>query len=533
MMPRAFLIIFALLWATGASAEWREARSNNFIVDSDASEAQLRAFTAKLEKFHFILRAMHNITRSPPPNRLRVYLLRNIDAVQRSLGGAGGVAGYSIFDARQPILVGTTAGGGQYSYGLDPEPILLHEYAHHFMYYYFPATYPTWYSEGFAEFWGQTQIEDNDVVRVGAPAEVRFRSFEGNRWMPIDRILAARSYGDARGDVDLIYAEGWLLNRYLFTNHERAGQLANYLNLINQGHSYEDAMREAFGNDLGALDDALHRFAGQTSFPILDVPFRHIDVGPIEIRAMSPAEAALVYQDIRLSQRIAAREAPAFADEVQAIAAPYPDDPHALLLMAEAQRLAGRTQAATASVDRLLAIDPANPRGLMFKGLLTADALRAAGSTDRVAWDAARLFIARAARAAPDDPYILAAVYEGYADQGLLPPAEAQNALFRALRLAPGDDELRYRVAADFERRDMIADAIAVIRPAALAMRDVGDEGERARREREREEERNAPAGQARHETAREMYARLQARLAGHDAARAPSAAPGRGPGTD
>jgi len=524
-MFRKLLISLGLFLSTAAQAEWREARSNNFLVYSESGEQQLREFTAKLEKFHFILRAMHNITRSPPPNRLHVYLLRNIDAVQRSLGGAAGVAGYSIFHARGPILVGTRQSGGQESYGLDPEPILLHEYAHHFMYGYFPATYPTWYSEGFAEFWGQTRIGENNVVRIGAPAATRFYSFVGNRWMPIDRILAARNYGDARGDVDLIYAEGWLLNRYLFTNGARRGQLTRYLTLINQGRSYEQAMQEAFGADTAALDTELRHFAEQTQFPVLDVPFRPIDVGPIAIRTLRPAEAALIDQEIRLGQEIPAREAAEFARTVSGIAAHYPDDPHALEILVEAQRLAGNAAAATEAVDHLLRIEPDNARGLMHKGLLRAEALAAARSTDDAAWNDARQLLLRANQLAPHDPLILEAYYESFVDQGVLPPAGAQNALFRALQIAPGDEELRYRVAADFEHRDMIPEAIAVIRPTALALREVGDEGERARRRREQEEERNRPAGQARHESAREMLTRLEARQAGHPAPAPASAA--------
>jgi hypothetical protein len=522
-MFRKLLIGLGLLFSTAAQAEWREARSNNFLVYSESGEQQLREFTAKLEKFHFILRAMHNIARNPPPNRLHVYLLRNIDAVQRSLGGAAGVAGYSIFNARGPILVGTRQSGGQNAYMIDPEPILLHEYAHHFMYGYFPATYPTWYAEGFAEFWGQTQISDANVVRIGAPAGNRFYSFQGNRWMPIDRILAARSYADARGDVDLIYAEGWLLNRYLFTNSARSGQLTRYLTLINQGRSYEQAMQEAFGNDIGALDADLRHFAAQSQFPILDVPFRAIDVGEITIRLLRPAETALIAQDIRLGQEIPAREAADFARNVSGIAAHYPDDPFALEILIEAQRLAGNAAAAATAADHLLRIAPDNPRGLMHKGLLQAEALGAAHSTDDAAWDAARQLILRANRLAPTDPLILEAYYDSFVAQNVLPPASAQNAFFRALQLAPGDPELRYRVAADFERRDMIPEAIAVIRPTALALREVGDEGERERHRREQEEERNRPAGQARHETAREMLTRLQARLPAPPASASPS----------
>jgi hypothetical protein len=154
----------------------------------------------------------------------------------------------------------------------------------------------------------------------------------------------------------------------------------------------------------------------------------------------------------------------------------------------------------------------------MQKGLLQAEALAAARSSDDAAWNAARQDILRANRLAPNDPLILEAYYDSFADQNVLPPAGAQNALFHALQLAPGDDELRYRVAADFERRDMIPEAIAVIRPTALALRELGNEGERARRRREEAEERYRLAGQAHHESAREMLTRLEARLAAHPA---------------
>src|SRR5690606_27248766 len=100
----------------------------------------------------------------------------------------------------------------------------LHEYTHHFMYHYFPATYPTWYSEGFAEFWGATRFLDNNVVEVGHPANHRFGSFVQGRWLPIGRLLAAQNYADVP-EVDLLYAEGWLLVRYAWDNPERKRQL--------------------------------------------------------------------------------------------------------------------------------------------------------------------------------------------------------------------------------------------------------------------------------------------------------------------
>ena len=164
-----------------------------------------------------------------------------------------------------------------------------------------------------------------------------------------------------------------------------------------------------------------------------------------------------------------------------------------------------------AAVDRLLAVAPDDARGLMHKAMLEVDALRAAGSSDPAAWQAARDRLRRAHRLQPSDPLPLEALYDSYAVQGGLPPEEAQNALYDALDLAPSDSNLRYKLASDFEQRSMIEEAIAIIRPDAYQAPHEDDETERERRQRERLEDRYRRAGTARRETAREMLERLEA----------------------
>ena len=514
-MIRTLLALIALMVPIGAQAEWREASSPNFVVYSSGSEQHLRESIIRLERFHFILRAMHGITRAPSPVRLKVYLMRNVDDVAASLPyPAFGVNGYYENNARGPFIVGTRMTGGAYMSGLDPEIVLQHEYAHHFMFSYFPATYPTWYTEGFAEFWGTTRLLDDDVFEVGLPSNARLLSLGEDRWMPLDRILAARTYDDAGSQLGLIYAEGWLLLRYLFENRERRGQLERYLNLINRGVTYEEAMNQAFGEGARALNAELRRYSQSPRFNILRVPFRRIEVPPITVRTLRPAEEALLGQEIRLGLGVLQRHAADFATEVRGIASRYPDDPYALAILAEAEMLTDRGEAARAALDRLLAIDPNHARALAWRGQLQVGALRAAGSRDEGAWTGAREPIRRAIQLAPDDPVVLEAYYDSFVTQGVLPPAGAQNALFRALTLAPGDSYLRQKVAADFEQRGMIEDAVTVIKPAAFAMRHGSDESERERRRRERAEERFRMAGRQRGETPREMLTRLEALLA-------------------
>jgi tetratricopeptide (TPR) repeat protein len=509
-----------LMCAPGAAlAEWREATTTNFVVYSEGSEAQLREFATMLEKFDYVLRAYHRVTVPPSPIKLRVYLFPSTAAVGKMAGGEG-VAGYYVSDARGLMMVGSrsrptaavAARSGSTYVPIDSKSVLLHEYTHHFMYQYFPASYPTWYSEGFAEFWGATNILANDVVEVGEPVNYRYGSFQMNRWLPLSKLLTAQSYQDVP-ELDLLYAEGWLLVRYAFENRKQSEQLQAYLKAVNRGATYEQAMKTAFA-DVGALDSQLKEYAGKSKFQVLRLPFKKIEVGPIAVRQVSPAEDAMMEISIELSQGILKREAVEFAGKVRAAAGRFPSDPFALALLSEAERLAGNRDAAVAAADRLVAAAPNDPRGLLMKALAEMDRLKAASSKDPKAWALARQHLVRASRAAPNDPLVLEAFYDSYAGQGIVPPEPAQAALYKAHELAPSDDDLRYKLAADFEKRDMIGEAIAIIRPVAFVLPHRKGESAKEKKRREEREEKNRAAGEMKRETAREMLARLEAKLA-------------------
>lgn len=328
-------LLSASLWTTAARAQWFEARSTNFIVYSEGSRRDAELNAAKLERYHYVLRTFHRIAADRPSNPLRVFLFDRAGDVQEMAGGAG-VAGYYVPDARGLMFVGSRSRGGLGSgdlrsanraLRLDPESTMLHEYAHHFMFQYFPATYPTWYVEGFAEFWGTTRILENDVVEVGLPAEDRVATFDFLTWMPLERMLTIHNYREAPGEnIALLYAQGWLTMRYVFENQARKRQLDTYLRLINQGSSYEQATRQAFP-DLPAFNSELFNYAGGRRFTAIRLPFRAINIGTVAVRELSPAENALLEHEVKLSQGIPQREAATFANEVRAIAARYPTIP--------------------------------------------------------------------------------------------------------------------------------------------------------------------------------------------------------------
>jgi Flp pilus assembly protein TadD len=528
-MFRKTLLALLLCVPAAAQASWLEASSRHFRVYSEGGEDSLRKAITDLEKYDFVLRWASKVTRPASPIKLKVYLLRNTAEVSQSMPFApSGVAGYYTASARGPIAVSTRTGtGGQDE--LSAQGVLFHEYAHHFMFQYFPATYPAWYSEGFAEYYGTTRILDKDVIEVGHAARHRYSSFEDNSWMPVGRMLAAKSYADVGGDLYLMYAQGWLLVHYLSFQKERSGQLAAYLNAINAGVPYEKARDDAFGPGAKKLDAELRDYSGKHRLTALSLPFKPIDVGPIELRPLDEAENALIDEDIALGGGLPRTLAAKFAERVRSKAARYSSSPYALRILVEAERAAGNNAAAQAAVDRWLTLKPKDGLAMMHKAQLQIDSLAAAKSTDPAAWDGARSLIVQASKASPGTPEILLAYYNSFVRQGVAPPAGAQNALVRAFELVPQDEMLRYLVAADFENRGMIQEAVATIKPVAFELHG-SDENAKKKKKEEELREKYRVAGDTRTETPREMLERLEKKLAqmrpagqSRDAAQTPS----------
>jgi hypothetical protein len=494
--------------ARAAEAAWREATSRHFIVYSEGDEESLRKAVTDLEKYDFLLRFVTSTKSSAPPLKLKIYLVRDMEAVADTLPfGGWGVGGYYEGTARGPYAVSFRKGG---TTGFDAQDVLFHEYAHHFMLQNFPATYPSWYIEGFAEYYGATKLLENNVISVGHGQRARYTQMRNSTWLPLRKVLTARSYSDVGDQIGALYSQGWMLVHYFANNKERRGQLQNYLNSINAGKSYEEAMNTAFGPGAEELNKELRAYVNSGRVNTLQLPFKSIDVGEIRLRDLSTAEAALLEHDIALSSGVPANRIGRFVSEVRSITKRHPHDPSALAILVEAERLAGNWTEASAAVERWLAEVPGSPRALMHKGELEAEALKKAGSTNKAAWAAARTHILSAHKAAPKDPLILIAYYNSFVAEGVLPPPGAQNGLVRAFELVPQDEDLRYLLAADFEKRAMIKEAAAVIRPAAFALHAPDDESDFKKKKRARMERKYRLAGEEKRETAREMLMRLE-----------------------
>jgi tetratricopeptide (TPR) repeat protein len=495
MKAAVILGIVAAFSAHAADANWRAYETPHFVIYSESEVARVDDLATRLENYDKLMR-MATGTEEDQPVKVRIYEVESTDDVETAIGQNGsGIAGFYDSNSLGPYLVTPrkTSRAGRY---FTPELVLQHEYAHHFMLQYFPAIYPTWYVEGFAELVGSSMPMDDGRIGYGMPAKHRGHDILAY-WVPLQELLTKEKviYLDT-------YGEGWAVTHFLTFDDERSQQLREYLTALRHGKSMAEAA-EAFG-DLGKLNSDARRYVGAGSFPYrpVKVEIQH----PVlqKSRNLSAAEAALIPEVIAFrdddlsaikSSSYRAREEKLRQDnleKIREITARYPNDPAALHFLAVAERTAGNRDQALAAANRLLAVQPGNKGGMVEKSLdLSALAGSLSGPRKDATAKEARALAIKANSADPDDPLPLIAYYQSYNLTGARPPAIAVKGLVKAVNLLPRDTSTRQllvdRLAADRNWRA----AIAVLQPIA-----------------------NSPHDSPLRTAAREQMERLQAQLA-------------------
>jgi hypothetical protein len=152
-----------MLWPSMASADWLRAETDRFIVYSRGREAPLRSYAAKLMTFDAVLRAMSPTPKQPLDRKLEVYLVGSQSELRRVRPNLPSTTrGFYTAGVRGTFAIAASGGAD----GVDTDDVLFHEYGHHFMLENFPAGYPGWFIEGWAEYFMATEIV-GETVKVG------------------------------------------------------------------------------------------------------------------------------------------------------------------------------------------------------------------------------------------------------------------------------------------------------------------------------------------------------------------------------
>ncbi|WP_313536293.1 hypothetical protein [Sphingomonas sp.] len=447
-----------------AWADWRVAETAHFIVYANASEAALRRNAERLEKFDKALRLWRGIPESSlgKAGRVTVYFVSNEDRVA-ALAGSANVAGFYIPRAGASVAFVPSDLSSDGPLALGSQQVLQHEYAHHFMFTTWPdAAFPSWVSEGWAEFHATASFDRDGNLQFGSAPQYRAYELLTGNPLPIQQILAGAA-GKLRADQrDALYGRGWALVHYLTFEPSRKGQLSAYLHAITNERKSPEAAAAAFG-DLRALDKELERFLQKPQINGFRIRAENLAIPPVTLRLLRPGEAAILPVRIRSDAGVDEKTAPDVYADAKRIAARFPDDAEVQRALAEAAYDAGDYPAALAAADRAIAADPKFVEAHCYRAMAQMAIAKAAKDEKPETWTDIRRTIGRANRLDTEDPRPLILFFRSYADRLQWPPEIARDGLMHAFELAPQDRGLRMQAAGVLVAEKKLAVARAML----------------------------------------------------------------------
>lgn len=471
MKLKALLLLSIALPQCAFAADWVEVETRHFIVYSNDDAKEIEQFVERLESYDKLMRMATSIP-DDNPVKVRIYQVATDAEVEKALGEHNsGIAGFYSNNSLGPFAVTPRKTVNSYAY-FTPELVLHHEYAHHFMLQYFPAIYPSWYVEGFAELIGSSLVMKDGRIGYGMPARQRGNELAAY-WVPLQELLVKEEVKN----LD-VYGQGWALTHFFTMDPARAKLFRVYLSALQNGKSMAEAAT-VFG-DLAKLNREARSYVGGGTFnykPVkveIDRPViirsRPLTLGEIEAVPVTIAYSDSNLQSIkkesaRLREQCLRQEN---LERARRLAAKYSNDPAVLRLLIEIEFSTGNFAEAERAADTLLASQPTDVLALARKSILMSMNL---GKLTGVARDEtaakARLLAVKANRNNPLHPLPLLAFYQSYRLAGQKVPDIAVTGLRQVVSLIPGNSTTRLLLVDELAAQRNYREAVAWLMPLA------------------------------------------------------------------
>jgi hypothetical protein len=457
---RAFAVVATLIllsWTAPAHAAWYKAETDRFIVYGAASEATVRDYAAKLQTFDSILRVFHPSTAArAPATKVQLYLVRGRDDLRRIQPALPpGIAGFYSAMNEGVFAVALTDGG------LGKDDVLFHEYAHHFMLENFPAAYPAWFVEGFAEYFMTTDITWKGI-KVGSFNQGRVNDVFIQTWVPLEDLLSKTVWEVPKNRREVFYAQSWLLMHYMRSDPVRGKRLDAAILATAEGEAPVKAFQTATGMDTAQLTAALRKY---NKLSVLT--FKEAMEAPpaMTVMRLPPSADDLLLHNLHLILASTGAPEPKLLADVRRDAAKYPGDRLAETTLARAEFVIGDVPAGEAIMKRRLTAEPEDPETLLLAG--TGQVL--AGMRDKASraerYRASRPLLAKAYKLNERDFRPLYAYALSRSIEPVFPIENDLNALLEARGLAPAVQELSLRAGVALLARGRRAEAVRMLAP--------------------------------------------------------------------
>lgn len=454
----------SLAIATPSHAAWLKAETDRFVVYSDGRESELTAFVTKLTTFDAMLREIHTQAgATPTTGKFIVYLVSGSGQLRRLWPGVSpSIRGYYRADTTGAYAVAVRSDNGGW---LGADDVLFHEYMHRFMLETFPAAYPGWLVEAYAEYFATTEIRP-DHVEIGNYSQERAYSLRAETWLPWSEVLG-KSVAELRpAQRSVFYAQAWMLLHYMMADRDRRVQLNTAITKIGAGKNPVEAFQEATGMDEEQLNKALRAYIN-AKIALRRGPNPLKAPPAIVVTPLAPSADSLLLEAQRLEDGVAEAARGAFLEDLRARCAKYPGDRLAELTLARLEAAYGDAGVADVIIKRWLEKEPESADVLR----LAADAEISAAARNPADRDkhlrAARPFLGKAYQKDPDDFRLLYSYAYARSIEPGYPTENELKALLRAHELAPSVEAIAIQAGAALLRRGQRDRALRILQPVA------------------------------------------------------------------
>ena len=233
--------------------------TGDFVIVTSRSGTQAREIMQKLVKFRITLEKLIGKRAARSGIGTHIIIVSESDW-EKYLQPGKNVGGY-FQRARFDNYMSMNGDLGEFSI-----PLVFHEYTHFYLASQFAGEYPPWFNEGLAEVMAYAKF-----TKTGAVLQIpMFRVHEARDrdWIPFDRLIQV-DHGSPEYQnhklAESFYAQAWLTVHYgLLENRDFGRQFMEYLGHLNQLVPRDEAIRKAFGGDLGTIDTNLRTYARST-----------------------------------------------------------------------------------------------------------------------------------------------------------------------------------------------------------------------------------------------------------------------------
>lgn len=295
LIKRYFVLALLSLLATPSHArkldEWIEIQTPHFIVVSNAGAKKAQQQAAQLEAIRRVFQQSLAVADTSSTPTLTVLLSKDEKSMRElvpEFWSKGHAHPAGLFANRMNQFYALIQADANVT---DSSKVLYHEYYHLLTTPYFPDL-PVWLSEGLADYFGNTEIE-NDRVIMGQVDQQVLSLLKNDSLIPLPVLLKAdRSspYYNEQNKVSMFYAESWALTHYFMIGDSMRHKpmLISYLEALNQGKTHEEAAA-AFG-DLKDLQYNLKKYVqGQSLFQFV-IPLPNAKEPPFAVVPLTDGE---------------------------------------------------------------------------------------------------------------------------------------------------------------------------------------------------------------------------------------------------